>query len=74
MAGLRSGATGAPAYPSPAEEQAELRRQQRQRPWDDATPLVRDAAQAYREVYGTAEQRELQLDSARKRPPQSTFG
>jgi hypothetical protein len=52
LSGLRAGATGGPAYRSPAEQQAELRRAQRQRGWDDATPLLREEAAAYREVMG----------------------
>jgi hypothetical protein len=50
-----------------------VRRQQWQRGWHDATPLLRDEAAAYREVYGTREQRQEQLDGARKRPGRSTF-
>jgi hypothetical protein len=52
---LRSGATGQPAHPDEAGKLAELRRQQGQRGWDDATPLLGDDAAAYREVYGTPE-------------------
>jgi hypothetical protein len=67
--GLRSGATGQPAHRDAAGDLAELRRAQRQRGWDDATVLLRDEAAAYREVYGTREQR----DSARKQPGGSSF-
>jgi hypothetical protein len=70
---LRAGATGQAADPDHAGELAELRRQQRQRGWDDATPMLRDEAAAYREVYGTPEQREGQLDSARQRPRGTSF-
>jgi hypothetical protein len=41
-----------PLHPDRGGELGELRRQQRQRGWDDATPLLRDTAQAYREVCG----------------------
>jgi hypothetical protein len=71
LAELRAGATGQPAHPG--GELEELRRQQRQVALEDATPLARDAAQAYREVCGTPEQREAQLDSARRQRRQSTF-
>jgi hypothetical protein len=62
---LRSGATGLPLYRDPAEVHAELRRQQGQCSWDDATPLARDAAAAYREVCGTREQRLVQREPSR---------
>jgi hypothetical protein len=50
LTGLTCGATGQPAVTTPADELALLRHQQKTIGWHDATPLVRDAAQAYREI------------------------
>jgi hypothetical protein len=49
--GLRAGATGE-AYGSRAGELAEVRRAQRQRPWEDASVLLREEAAAYKEIMG----------------------
>jgi hypothetical protein len=57
LAGLTAGASGQPAHTDPAGDLTELRRQQRRCSWDVATPLVRDAGTAYREVVGPPEQR-----------------
>jgi len=55
---LTAGATGEPAYTEPDHAQAELRRQQRQLGWDEATPLVHDASTAYRDVVGPRDERQ----------------
>lgn len=65
LAELRAGATGQAAYRDPAGELAELRHQQRQLSLEDATPLARDAAMAYREVVGPREQRLVQPEPGR---------
>jgi hypothetical protein len=73
LSGLTAGATGQPAMSDPAELLAELRHQQRNRSWDEATPLLHDAAQAYREVMGSRRERQRAADSAGRKPSSSTY-
>jgi hypothetical protein len=71
--GLRAGATGQPAVSDPAEQLAELRRQQRECNWDDATPLIRDAGLAYQEVMGDRHEHERAADAAAREPRGNGF-
>lgn len=69
ISNLVAGATGHEAQADPNVELAERRRQQRTRPWADATPMLRDSAAAYRQVMGTREERARQP----AQPGRSTF-
>jgi hypothetical protein len=73
LSGLHAGATGQPIYTNPADELAQLRHQQRNRSWHDATPLLHDAAQAYREVMGSRRERKQAADRPTSNPSNNSF-
>jgi hypothetical protein len=73
LSGLTAGATGQPIVVSPADELAQLRHQQRNRSWDAATPLLHDAAQAYKEVMGSRRARKQAADRPSGGPSKSRF-
>jgi hypothetical protein len=73
LSGLTAGATGQPLVPDRAGVLAELRHQQRNCGWDEATPLLHDAAQAYREVMGSRRERERAADTPSGKPSKNTF-
>ena len=73
LEGLHSGATGQPAVTSPADELAQLHHQQRNLGWHDATPLLHDAAQAYKEVIGSRRERKQAADMPSSKPSKNSF-